>query len=850
MRKQITTLIGLGIIMTTQISADTPDKLDNPEALRKDMPMLKDQPHWTEFATAEEIKLYDGPETEWQTVPKDQYDFTGFNNKILGGKLPEPGAHPRVLFSPEDLPEIKKRFMGTKEQIIAGHIFETQLWDPKADDYQWYSKLASGELAGLEFEDPEKGPNGNHNFKGIRSRIYITHTPHIPRILASAAAYALFTGDEKRSKELATVIANYYKLREPIVDAQNERGTKEYVEKYKRKEVELVPWPNDLWRGMHLICGAENVGLAYDYTANWMTEDQKKIMRRYISKSTKGKRAYGQNGPVRWRDTNWVGWDLTLPLTALAIEGEDGFDPELLDVAETTVDGYMTYGISPYGTILETNGKNGAGFDYAIKTAIALARRGKTNFFGHPHLKKLSASQIQQIAPDGDWNVNNGTYGCSRFRNGGWLATAYPDDLNNIWMLYEGHDKQPEDLEEFKFRLTAPAKEVKAKGLQPVGRVRPDIIFEKWLPIPDKKHQGKEAWEREYLKLPLDFEDPHHGQFCTRSGNDKDALFMMIEARPDLYVGGHQHHDAGHFYIAADGQQWAVENDHGKRSSMFHNVVLIDGKGQGDVQHCAPSKVEWLGADINDQAAFAKMNIKRGYDFIWTTPMHYSWMHDERKAYKWRPETDAEIVKIFKGTQNYKARVWMHSYWEQNWGPTMKAEYNPVEYAFRTAGMVKGKNPYLVIVDDIKKDDKEHLYEWQMQVPKEARLVDLSAGIKALVIGDKRHDSEPMLLICPMAVGSQDAVPCLETFEVADGKKKISAQRVVVKYSGQEAHFRILLIPLKGEKAKPSLTYENDKAKIAWQTGKRLDEIDFTKQKDGRTTIVIKQDGKEIANVR
>jgi hypothetical protein len=857
----IWTVWGSAVLMQAGSAwCDTPEKLTDPEALRQSLPWLASQAHWTDNATPEEIALFDGPETKWKTVPESEYDLSGFNPAILGSPVPAPGVHPRVLFSPEDLPGIRERFIGSKNHLTARHIFETQLWNPEAPDYQWYHKLATGDVDDMEFEDPYKGPNARHRFKGLPTRMYITHTPYIPRILAAAAAYALYTGDESLSRELATVVANYYTLREKLVDAHIERSTPEYIEKYKRGEVELEPWPNDLWRGMALMCGGDNVGLAYDYTANWMTDAQRDLMRRYITKATTGRRAYGQNGPIRWRDTNWVGWDLNFILTALAIEGEEGFDPELLKVAEETVDGYMTFGISPKGTILETNGKNGAGYDFALKAAVALARRGHRNFFGHPHLRALSVSQIHQIAPDGVWNVNNGTYGGSRFNNGSWLAAAYPRDPAHRWMLLEGITPEPENLEEYAFRLKASPQELKEKGLAPVGRIHCAVMLDDWMPVPSVTLPGgRAAWEREHLGLPLDFEDPVHGQMTMRSGNDRDALFMMVEARPDLYVGGHQHHDAGHFYLAAHGEKWGIESDRGRRASLFHSVVLIDGKGQGSVQDCAPTRVEWLGADTSERAAFARMNLKNGYDAIWTTPMHYSWAGDEVKSYTWRPETDPYVVNIFKGTQDYKARVWMHSYWNWNWGPTMRAEYNPVEKAFRTAGIVRGPNPYALIVDDIRKDDQVRLYEWVMQVPAD----------RAMVAAHRQDPREVILTAREnfTHAGRQDQVKrdasCLlvRVIEAApepgatrfdfttplirlDRIKDADGQRLIVSSRSVEPRFKILLVPFRWGGERPAVDVKDGVASISWKD--QQDEVLFSGHPDGRTRLAVKRDGVNV----
>jgi len=42
-------------------------------------------------------------------------------------------------------------------------------------------------------------------------------------------------------------------------------------------------------------------------------------------------------------------------------------------------------------------------------------------------------------------------------------------------------------------------------------------------------------------------------------------------------------------------------------------------------------------------------------------------------------------------------------------------QHNPVEYAYRTAGLVRAARPFALIVDDFKKDDDKHVYSWLLQ---------------------------------------------------------------------------------------------------------------------------------------
>lgn len=653
----------LALVLPLLISAqshagETPEKSADPEGLRLSVKRLAEQDHWTKFAIPEQIALYAGPETVWPEIPESAYDLSGVNKESIGSAVPAPGVHPRIIFSPKDLPALRRRIMGTKSWLETDIQMQRTLLDPTSDDGKVFSKLSTGDLAGLEFpDDGNQGANGNHKFKDYgRIGIYAAHVPYWPRNLHAIGFYALMQDDAELGKRAASALVNYYKLREPLIDKMNALGQNPNRE---------GAWPSDIWRGMHYVAGEGHLGFAYDMTAMHMTPEQRDFMRRIILKATAGKRSYGANGPVRWRDTNWVGWDTQHALAHLAIEEEDGYEPEILANLRDTVCGYLTYGISPYGTIFETNGKNSAGFQYAMNSLVAVARRGHGRLLGHPHLRRLAVSQIHQVIPAGGRNNNNGTYGCTLFKEGGYLRNLYPKEAATDWLLQQGQARpKPVDLAKYKEQL------LKERTLY---RISP-LTAADCLGLAEYTGvEGKEPWEREHLKLSLDYEDPQHGQLCTRSSNAREALYLMTECRGDLYTGGHQHFDAGGFYLSAGGVDWGVEGNNGIRSTRYHSLVLIDGVGQGHDGDFAPAKAEWLGAVMNDNGAFARMNQKHAYDYIWCNPMHYAWGKPARKLYQWEPETDPEVVRCFKGTQAFKTRLWMSSYWDWNWSPQLRA---------------------------------------------------------------------------------------------------------------------------------------------------------------------------------
>ena len=847
--------------------ADSPEKLDHPEALRQQVDRLREQDHWTDFGTPEQIELYSGPETEWPELPRSAYNLTGFSRRLLGSKVPPPGVHPRVLFSPEDIPAIRRKIMdsdvGRREWATAEFIFQKTLFDPDSDDGKVFAKLADGDLDGLEFpDDGAQGGNGRHVFNRYRGRIYPAHVCYWPYNLHSVGFYALIKGDDELGTRVADALVNYYKLREPLIDKQNARGDEPNAGD---------GWPRDVWRQMHYVAGEGHLGLAYDVTAKWMTDEQKDFMRRIIVKATAGKRSYGANGPVRWRTTNWVGWDLQHVLTHLAIEGQEGFEPEIVENAAETIYGYLTYGISPQGTIFETNGKNGAGLHFALTTAVALARRDYDYLLGHPHLRKMSASQVHQVVPAGGRNVSNGTYGCALFGQGGLLKNLYPDDKCADWLILQGQQRlKPFDLDAYETEL---AKE--GNGTVHWWRIHP-LTSDSYLDMAGyegtTRSDGtpKEGWERDYLGLPLDFADEEHGQLCTRSSNDRDALYLMFEARPDLFSGGHQHHDAGHFYLSAHGVDWGVEGNNGLRSSLIHSVVMIDAKGQGAAQHFSPMRAGSFTARATDDAAFAWADLKNAYDYIGTCPMHYSWGHPQRKQYDWEPDTDPFVVACYKGTQHWKARIWMHSYWNWNWGPQMRAEYNPVKYAYRTAGVVRGPHPYALIVDDVNKDDNLHVYDWQMQIPGGLTLASWWKMPQEQIVLVREEDAEQK----DRFTSPKKAVPCLavlvlnKTREPRQGEYDRSfapaeirrqsitgTERLVISTRAVDPNFRIALVPFHWGAQMPQVLTGNDAStcKLQWtENGKsdgriaQEDVLTFKLGEDGRTRLAVSRDNRVV----
>ena len=80
-----------------------------------------------------------------------------------------------------------------------------------------------------------------------------------------------------------------------------------------------------------------------------------------------------------------------------------------------------------------------------------------------------------------------------------------------------------------------------------------------------------------------------------------------------------------------------------------------------------------------------------------------------------------------------------------NYIATSRAPFNPMQYVFRTTGLVRGEHAYGFVVDDLKKDDQPHLYQWVAMLNggvRKANIPGLGDNQIALAYRDGDPDSE------------------------------------------------------------------------------------------------------------
>ena len=875
---------------------DTPEKYVDPSLATKYIPLLKVQGAFTDNAimTKKDLKLLEGPETEWAFTPREKYNLKGFDSKILYGEVPLPGIYPRLLFSETDLPAIRQRIkdhiVAQKSMLELDVLLGKTYLDPKSSEGELFDKLASGNTKDLTWDawkDGRRNPIFPSFFPGYEPSLYSSHVSYTSRNLSALAFYALIKGDDVLGKKTAAAIANLYSLFEPEFDkwmrfSDSEFGTNLGDTSSSTTQFRGIPLP-----GM-------DMAFALDFAGKWMSDEQKKLIHRLMGQATYGRRTNGGDGPRRnWRDINHVTWHLTNTLFLACLEGLPEFDDEAwASAAELTAD-FLEWGINKYGTVYETNGKNGAGLHFEFLSMVALARRGD-NLFGHPHLKKLLTSQSLNTTPNGTYQPSSGTWSGGTFgvANSMLMHSFYPDDpygnylltMHSQWFKLEkyaeNNDIKTFDLKKYHADLSAQYNRTRIPFIGNPALTMTVLYDTDWKPV-----------QRSDLDAPVNFLDDDYGIMAAIQKQDTQSPWLHFNVRSSHYLGaGHHHSDPGMFTFASDGVNWITESQFQKTyDGKYHNQVLIDGVSMPGQFHARAELLSMVG---NDDVAFGTADLKNAYDY--RIKCQFTLFEKDDKP--WSLYKDSKSLSVWKGTQRYKMRPWWPTGNSSNWIPNLKQDWNPVQYAFRSAGLVRGKHPYSLIVDDVKKDDEVHLYQWtamagrgvwsaglkqKLNLPLNFEVVAHDgtslahhAGARGLFV----RDGDPLLLVCllggegkpadfgdwvagrgaldPYAYKELEAEQAARKttvplrIETREGPRRgfhavqFFYDRLVGGCYAKQVHFRTLLIPFKMGDELPEVTYEDDTATIKWPD--QTDVIIFKKQPDDRTSFTIQSGDKQL----
>lgn len=315
-------------------------------------------------------------------------------------------------------------------------------------------------------------------------------------------------------------------------------------------------------------------------------------------------------------------------------------------------------------------GANGCSFEGMGKNQlnashyIALARRGNW-LICHPHVRRVIDSFYPSIMQPSGYAVT---------AHSGWGGSGNPLRLGDVlpmkWLA-------PDDpVVDFVYRNAVH---------DDYERIEPlDVVFAMdWT--------GPENWEEhsEAAGVPVNYVDRGRAMLCARSSWDTDATWLQFLC--DQQWTAHMQMEIGNFLLTAYGKNWAqfIHANDSVGPSSYHSVLLIDG-----VQQHGLGRMVAVGQ--SESACFATADWSPAYNRYVTSPTEKPTYNDHHPLAPLKAPY-ADMKDDFS--------------WRNGWlkvpapGDWRADPIYEVDHAYRTIGMVRGPRPYVLVVDDVRKDD-------------------------------------------------------------------------------------------------------------------------------------------------
>lgn len=716
-------------------------------------------------------------------------------------KLPPVGVHPRVLFTAEDYPDIRQRLQHTKfGKIVQKHV--SGIATKVKKDFAAFNEL---DLAEPSLEAVEK------YFRNDEMRNINWGVTSIDAVLR----------DDTQTKQfMAKVITNYARL----ILASKSMSAGEVKGKTGDLNKRFNVWKSDSFDlSVCWIFGGAGMALSYDVLFNDMTDEQRNLVRKALATATRGRRSYGMDEPRGKAISNHYGYHGDLALMLAAIEGEEGFDEATYKRIEQVLVDFFEIGFTPGGACHEDMYGPAVGLREGSRGMLVLARRGK-NLFRTERYKNFVRYFSNEIEPFPDGVFIGGA--------SGGPGMPYPTSV-----LFAKYLRPKDPVTDYNWRwLMGDDYKRQFKWQSMIGLFLFGMDYESPADQPNTL---------ELTPLPLTTFYPRRGKLITRSDWSQDAVVFHFDARPDAFSIGHDTVDRGTFVLSALGRPWAVHPAWNYfRKSSDYNLVHIDGKAQ---EWKAPS-VKFLSHDDSGEVVIAAADLKYAYDWQWSPP----WPNKEKKFDPpWEPEMsdprdlgwpdDPEWLphKLFDepGIGYIGSYMW-------------RRPFNKVQKAFRTALFVRGKHPYAIIVDDIRKDDAQHKYEWFMQVAEDLEVKSESGRDIILGAKDAAGEKASRLLVRVLeAFGPDGKTPdtikaIFENYEANKDRrgKPIMGTRLILSIDSIEPAFKILLFPFWEGDALPETAWTEEGEQLRLTMGAREQMTRFEMDESGRTIVSFTQD--------
>lgn len=339
---------------------------------------------------------------------------------------------------------------------------------------------------------------------------------------------------------------------------------------------------------------------------------------------------------------------------------------------------------------------------------------------------------------------------------------------------------------------------------------------------------------------PLGYFSDFRGQMVSRSSWEPDALQLNYVAR--VIIGGHSAPLKGYFVVNGLERQWIEFRSRANHHTRTSSCVTVDGDGQDgtvarSLAYSGAAKTKGALFDILSSeltGSYRQINNKwPNLNYTRIKPDPRPWFNMPKQYLVHWYLGDRPYAPIFKDYDkfdpiNYKG----------------KKEF---AYAYRSAVFARGKRPYILIVDDVKKDGQEREYIWHAALTE-----DLKTNLDAhTVSGDSAILTDPknptqhlyVKMIGYQGKGEFVIEHILPTQDVDREKMKLTTKQMPhnlkFKCKTSTAQFRTLIYAFKDGDPIPKVTGKNSNYTIT--IGEQVDEFSVMTGDDGSPRVSIRR---------
>ncbi|MFP5039924.1 T9SS type A sorting domain-containing protein [Parasediminibacterium sp. JCM 36343] len=618
--------------------------------------------------------------------------------------------------------------------------------------------------------------------------------------------------------------------------------------------------------------GGYNMALIYDFLYPQMAASQRDTIRLVLSKITSRPsdlHAYQTPSYTFISNHATFGYEI---YPNLAIEGETGYttsaDSGIKNWCRSTFN-FLNNGIyTQTGNFYEAIGKdqiNGA-------LLVLLAKRGYS-FLGHPSVRNYGKKFLPAITQPFGYSFVGADVlgGTSAYANTVYDPATGDFRFNNLDILGLKWSMPKDTAIDFVWRNYIQ----KPKANQPVVNNYYSYVTMNASPSYFNFNIPGAIFANDYFSMPFATEsqaaynsnkmyfDSLGGFAVMRSGFDSASATLFYHSRQDL--GGHTLPNKGNIMYSALGRIWFQSPCTSNSSSQIAWVntsnsfsgVLVNGYGQSSDStstssstsfHTPPSKM----VDFKNTTGLQSIasDMKESFNYLWSQGVFPASIEnpnlfvpgalkvtESQNSFRYSPGYFFDNFSFYNSLSYVTGMPYDQVYYNK----TVKIPSpHIVQKAFRTVALVPASKPYVLLADDVQKDNTVNNYKWLGQLAKD---LNISSTVVSLVDSNYRND---IIISEPSGTGSRKLLvrvlnntgavnPTVPG--ITDSFNILSTKRLILESNSVDAKFKVMLFAYNTGDALP---------KTKWNAAHDTLQVGFT---DSVKTFAYKLDASGRTNI-